>query len=48
MTASAVPIQRRMAEPPERERIQFQPRPPIQSGKRKTVMPKAWSRMSLR
>src|SRR5215469_6450717 len=45
--ASAAPIERSTAEPPERERIQFQPISPSQSGRRNTMIPKACSRMSL-
>ena len=47
MSAKSVPIQRRMGEPPERERIQVQPRPPIQMGTRKLLMPIACNIRSL-
>src|ERR1700677_494853 len=47
MSASRVPVQRSQGEPPGRECIQVHPRPPIQTGMKKAVMPMHWMMRSL-
>ena len=45
--ASTVPTQRKMGEPPGRECIHVQPRPPIHNGSRNAVRPSDCSKRSL-